>query len=146
MSRRSSKGKDVVTNDPSTSVAKRTRHSSQSSKDSNCERFKTPLTSHIYSDIFDRASPIVERVVEFDTLGTTFIPRIFESRDWANLFGNFEDPMDELVKECYSNSSDLGVELICWVRGKEFIITPNSIAEILCTTRPKNVDLTPYDD
>ena len=54
--------------------------------------------------------------------------------------------MDELVKECYSNSSDLGVELICWVKGKEFIITPNSIAEILRITRPKNVDLTSYDD
>ena len=54
--------------------------------------------------------------------------------------------MDELVKECYSNTSDLGVELICWVRGKEFIINPNSITEILHITRPKNVDLTPYDD
>ena len=54
--------------------------------------------------------------------------------------------MDELVKECYSNTSDLGVKLICWVRGKEFIINPNSIAEILHITRPKNVDLTPYDD
>ena len=59
------------------------------------------------------ASPIVERVVEFNTLKTTFVPRIFESRDWAALFGNFEDPMDELVKECYSNISDLGVELVC---------------------------------
>ena len=54
--------------------------------------------------------------------------------------------MDELVKECYSNTSDLGVELICSVRGKEFIINLNSIAEILHITRPKNVDLTPYDD
>ena len=113
MSRRSSKGKDIVTDDPSTPVAKRTQLSSQSSKDSNLERFRTPLTSHIYSNIFDRASLIMERVVEFNTLGTTFIPRIFEPRDWANLFGNFVDPMDELVKECYSNSSDLGVELIC---------------------------------
>ena len=88
----------------------------------------------------------MERVVEFDTLGTTFIPRIFEPRDWANLFGNFVDPMDELVKECYSNTSDLGVELIFWVRGKEFGISPNSIADILCITRPQNVDLTLYDN
>ena len=146
MSRRSSKGKDIVTDDPSTPVAKRTRLLAQSSKDSNSERFRTPLTSHIYSNIFDRASPIVEWVVEFDTLGTTFIPRIFEPRDWANLFGNFVDPMDELIKECYSNSSDLGVELICWVRGKEFIMTLNSIADILHITRPQNVDLTPYDE
>ena len=43
-------------------------------------------------------------MIKFDTLGTTFIPRIFESKDWANLFGNFEDPIDELVKEFYSNA------------------------------------------
>ena len=85
-------------------------------------------------------------MVEFDTLRTTFIPRIFEPRNWANLFGNFVDPMDELVKECFCNASDLGVELIFWVRGKEFGISPNSIADILCITRPENVDLTPYDD
>ena len=146
MSHRSSKGKDIVTDDPSTPVAKRTRLSSQSSQDFNLERFRTSLTSHIYSNIFDKASPVVERVVEFDTLGTTFIPRIFGPQDWENLFGNFVDPMDELVKECYSNTSDLEVELICWVRGKEFAISPNSIANILCITRPQNVDLTPYDD
>ena len=110
------------------------------------ERFSTPLTSQLHSNIFDKSTLIVERVVEFDTLGTTFIPRIFEPRDWANLFGNFVDPIDELVKECYSNTIDLGVELICWVRGKEFGISPNSIADILCITRPQNVDLTLYDD
>ena len=63
----------------------------------------------LLTSIFDLASPIVERVVEFDTLKTTFVPRIFESRDWAALFRNFGDPMDELVKEYYSNISDLGM-------------------------------------
>ena len=74
MSRRSSKGKDIVADDPATPVAKRTRLSSQSSQDSNEERFWTPLTSHIYSNIFDKSTPIVERVVKFNSLGTTFIP------------------------------------------------------------------------
>ena len=112
--------------------------------DYHLNHLKTPIVRGLelllthYSSIFDLASPIVERVVEFNTLKTTFIPRIFESRDWAALFGNFEDPMDERVKECYSNISDLGVELICWVRGKEFIINPNSIAEILHITRPQD--------
>ena len=146
MTRHSPKGKNIVTSDQSTPIAKQTQLLSQSSKDSNCERFITPLNSHIYSSIFDMASPIVERVIEFNTLKTTFVPRIFESRDWAALFENFEDPIDELVKECYSNISDLGVELICWVRGKEFIINPNSIVDILHITRPQNVNLTPYDD
>ena len=136
MTRRSPKGKNIVSNDQSTPITKRTRLSSQSSKDSNCEKFRTPLNSHIYLSIFDLAFPIVERVVEFNILKTTFVSRIFESRDWAALFGNFEDLMDELVKECYSNISDLGVELIYWVKGKEFIINPNSIADILHITRP----------
>ena len=144
MTRRSPKDKNIVPSDQSTPIAKRTRLSSQLSKDFNCKRFRTPLNSHIYSSIFDLASPIVERVVKSNTLTTTFVPRIFESRDWAALFGNFEDPMDELVKECYFNISDLGVKLICWVRGKEFIINPNSIVEILHITRPQNMNLTPY--
>ena len=136
MTRRSPKGKNIVSSDQSTLIAKRTRLSSQSSKDSNCERFTTPFNSHIYSSIFDMASPIVERVVEFNTLKTTFVPGIFESRDWAALFEKFEDLMDELVKECYSNISDPKVELICRVRGKEFIINPYSIVDILHITRP----------
>ena len=84
--------------------------------------------------------------MRFDTLGTTIIPRIFEEKDWADLFKNFEDPIDELVKEFYSNARFTGVELKCWVRGKEFIITPDYIAKVLRITRPVNANLTPYDD
>ena len=58
---------------------------------------------------------MVERILRFDTLGTTFIPRIFEEKDWADLFGNIEDPINELVKEFYSNARFTGVELKCWV-------------------------------
>ena len=76
----------------------------QSSKDSNRERFKTPLNSQTHSSIFEDATPTMERVLKFDTLGTTFIPRIFEAKDWANLFGNFDDPMEELVREFFSNA------------------------------------------
>ena len=61
--------------------------------------------------------------MRFDTLGSTFIPKIFADKDWANLFGNFEDPIDELVKEFYSNARFIGAKLKCWVRGKDFIIT-----------------------
>ena len=88
----------------------------------------------------------MEQVVKFDTLRTTFIPRIFEVKDWADLFGNFEDLMEELVKEFFSNARNIGVELKCWVRGKEFSINSNYIAKVLRITRPENVDLTPYND
>ena len=110
---RSSKGKEIVTDVSSSPIAKRTRLSSQSSKDSNRERFKTPLDSQTHSSIFEDASPIVEQVVKFDTSGTTFIPRIFEAKDWADLFGNFEDLMEKLVKEFFSNARYIGIEFKC---------------------------------
>ena len=46
---------------------------------------------------------MVERVIKF------------EAKDWDNLFGKFEDPIDELVKEFYSNARYPGVKLKCWV-------------------------------
>ena len=143
MSRRSSQGKEPMIDVPSSPVSKRTR---SSSPDSNSERFRTPLNSQTFSSIFVDAPTVVERVVKFDTLGTTFIPRIFEAKDWADLFGNFEDPIDELVKEFYSNARYTEVELKCWVRGKEFRINPNYIAKVLRINRQTNVGLTPYDD
>ena len=112
MSHRSSRGKEPVSDVPSSPVSKRTCHSSH---DSNNERFKTLLDSQTFSSIFEKAPIVVERILRFDTLGTAFIPRIFEEKDWADLFGNIEDPIDELVKEFYSNARFTGVELKCWV-------------------------------
>ena len=39
-----------------------------------------------------------------------------------------------------------GVELQCWVRGKEFTITLDYIALLLHITRSANVDRSPYND
>ena len=110
MSHRSSRGKKPVSDVPSSLVSKQTHRSSQ---DSNNERFRTPLDSQTHSSIFVKTPTVVERVVKFDTLGTTLIPRIFATKDWADLFGNFKDPIDELVKEFYSNARYTDVELKC---------------------------------
>ena len=88
----------------------------------------------------------MEQIVKFDTLGTTFILKIFEERDWPDLFENFKDPIEELVKEFYSNARFIGVELKCWVQGTKFSINADYITKVLRITRPKNVDQTPYDD
>mgnify|MGYP007088682133 CR=1 FL=1 len=110
MSRHSSRGKEPVIDVPSSPVSKRNQSSSQ---DSNSERFRTPLRFTDFLKHFCRCSYCGGRVVKFDTLGTTFIPRIFEAKDWFDLFGNFEDPINELVKEFYSNAKYTGVELKC---------------------------------
>ena len=54
---------------------------------------------------------MVERIIKFDTLGSTFIPRIFAGKDWIDLLGNFKDSTDELIMEFYSNARFTGVEL-----------------------------------
>ena len=72
--------------------------------------------------------------------------RLYVLIPWANLFENLEDPIDELVKEFDSNARFTGVELKCWVQGKEFIITPCYLANVLRINWPKNVDISPYDD
>ena len=71
---------------------------------------------------------------------------IFVDKYWVDLFGNFEDPIDELVKEFYSNARFTGVQLWCWVRGKEFIITPDYLAKIRRIIQPKKMDSSTYDD
>ena len=80
-----------------------------------CLKIQTVRDSQTFSSIFVDAPTVVERVIKFDTLGTTFIPRIFEAKDWVDLFGNFENPIDELVKEFYSNARYTEVELKYWV-------------------------------
>ena len=78
MSHHSSQGKKPVIDVPSSPVSKWTRRLSQAS---NSERFRTPLDSQTYLSIFEDAPTVVERVAKFDTLRTTFIPRIFEAND-----------------------------------------------------------------
>ena len=107
MSRHSSRGKDPVIDLTSSPMSKRTRHSSEVS---NSGRFKSPLDSQTFSSIFQDAPTVVERIVKFDTLGSIFIPKIFADKDWTDLFGNFEDPTNELIKEFYANARFTGVE------------------------------------
>ena len=83
MYNRSSRSKDHVIDLTSSLVSKRTRNLSD---DSVNERFKTPLDSQTFFSIFKSAPTVVEWIVRFDTLGSTFIPKIFADKDWTNLF------------------------------------------------------------
>ena len=62
------------------------------------------------------------------------------------MFGIFDEPIEELIKEFYSNAWFTGIELKCWVWGKDFIVTPDYLAKILQINRLGSVDLSPYDD
>jgi len=74
---------------------------------------------------------LIERVVEQASLLDMNIPKLFASKDCNYLLSNFEDPYEELVKEFYENAIFDGDELRCWVRGKDFTVTPSYLAIIL---------------
>ena len=101
MYRRSSHGKEQVIGLTPSPISKRTRHSSD---DFNNRRFKTLLNFQSFTNNFESAPIVVEGIVPFDTLGSTFIPNIFTDKDWTNLFRNFDDPIDKLVNEFYLNT------------------------------------------
>ena len=110
MSHRSSRSKEPLIDLTFTPISKRTH---QSSGNFDNKRFKTLLDSQSFNNNFKNEPTVVERIVRFDTLGSTFIPKIFANKDWANLFGSFKDPIKELVKEFYSNAWFIKAELKC---------------------------------
>ena len=110
MSHQSSRSKEPLIDLTFTPISKRTH---QSSGNFDNKRFKTLLDSQSFNNNFKNEPTVVERIVRFDTLGSTFIPKIFADKDWANLFGSFEDPIEELVKEFYSNAWFIKAELKC---------------------------------
>ena len=74
---------------------------------------------------------LIEKVIEQASLLDTNIPKWFNSKDWNYLLSNLDDPYEELVKEFYANAVFDGDELRCWVRGKDFTVTPSYLAIIL---------------
>ncbi|KAL0007643.1 hypothetical protein SO802_009145 [Lithocarpus litseifolius] len=101
MPQRSSRDKEPLIDLTSSPISKRTR---QSLENFDNKIFKTVQDSQSFNNNFENAPFVVERIVRFDTLGSTFISKIFADKDWDSLFGGFEDPIEKLIKEFYSNA------------------------------------------
>ena len=124
-----SKGKEPVIDLSSFSPkSKKTRSSTGVFDDT---RFRSYTAYQAYLNCFKDAPLGIERVVEQASLLDTNIPKWFTSKDWNFLLLNLEDPYEELMKEFYANAHFDGKELRCWVRGKDFTITPSYLALIL---------------
>ena len=128
MSHRSSRGKEPLIDLTSSPISKKT---SQSLANFDNKRFKSLMNAQSFNNNFKNASTLVKRIVRFDTLGSTFIPKIFVDKDWASLFGGVEDLIEELIKEFYSNAWFTRAKLKCWVYGKDFVITLDYLAKII---------------
>ena len=128
MSHQSSRGKEPLIDLTSSPISKKT---SQSLANFDNKRFKSLMNAQSFNNNFKNASTLVKRIVRFDTLGSTFIPKIFVDKFWASLFGGIEDLIEELIKEFYSNAWFTRAKLKCWVYGKDFVITMDYLAKII---------------
>ena len=84
-----------------------------------------------YNDHYKRAPIILERTVELESLEGTFIPDVFKERTWTKLLNPMGNVYKEFIREFYANVIVEGDCINCWLKGREFYVTRESIQEIL---------------
>ena len=84
-----------------------------------------------FNDYYKRATVIVERTVALETLENTFIPEVFKERKWTKLLNPMGNVYAEIIREFYANAIVERECIGCWLRGREFYISRESIQEIL---------------
>ena len=140
----SSKGKELVIDLSSFSPKlKKTQSSTRVYDDTH---FRSYATYQAYLNHFKGAPMLIERVVEQASLLDTNIPKWFTSKDWNYFLSNLEDPYEDLVKEFYANAIFDEDKLRCWVRGKDFTVTPSYLTIILNINRPVFVKPPVYNE
>jgi len=84
-----------------------------------------------FNDHYKRAPIILERTVDLESLEGTFILEVFNERTWRKLLNPIGNVYEDVIREFYANAFMEGDHINCWLRGKEFLITRESIQEIL---------------
>ena len=99
-----------------------------------------------YNDCYKRATIVMERAVQLDTLEDTSIPDMFKERTWTKLLNPSGNVYLEIIKEFFSNASVDRDHINCWVRHKEFVITRDPIQDFLEIRPPSQPITVQYDD
>ena len=80
------------------------------------------------------------------TLENTFIPKVFKERTWTKLLILSGIVFAEIIREFFANALVEGECINCWVRGREFYVTKESIQEILEVRPLTQQSYIQYDD
>ena len=110
------------------------------------ENFGSFKANMAYNDYYKRDSIIMERVVAMETLENTFIPKVFKERTWTKLLNSTGNVYAEIIREFFANAPGKGEHINCWLRGREFYVTRESIQEILEVRPPTQQSYIQYDD
>ena len=112
---------------PHKSVAKKSAKHPRYSPDS----FRSDDANMAYINHYKNATIFVEKSVDIESLRNTFIPEVFKERTWFKLLNPMGDVFECIVKEFFANAFVEGDHINCWVKGREFIVSRESIQELL---------------
>ena len=110
---------------PHKSAAKKSTKHPRHSPDS----FRNDDANMAYYDHYKNASIVMERNVDIESLENTFILEVFKERTWNKLLKPAGDVHECIIKEFFANAIAEGDHINCWVRGREFIVSRESIED-----------------
>ena len=84
-----------------------------------------------FLDHFKRALIVLKRTVDLESLEGTFIPDVFKERTWTKLLNPMGNVFEDIIREFFANAFVEGDHINCWLRGREFSISRESIQEVL---------------
>ena len=128
-----------------------TKHAATKRPTSKCARtdsnkFKSAKADMKYNYCYNKATIIMERVVQLESLKDTFILEVFKERTWTKLLNPVGVVYLEIIKEFFSNAAVDGDRIECWVRLKEFVITREIIQDFLEIRPPSQPISVQYED
>ena len=84
-----------------------------------------------FNDHYKRALIILKRTMDLDSLDGTFILDVFKERTWTKLVHLRGNVFEVIICEFFANDIVEGGHINCWLRGREFSITRDSIQDVL---------------
>ena len=108
-----------------------TKKSTSKRAGTDSDHFKSAEADMRYNDCYNKATIIMERVVQLESLKDIFIPEVFKERTWTKLLNPVGIVYLEIINEFFSNVVVDGDHIKCWVRHKEFVITKEIIQDFL---------------
>ena len=90
-----------------------TKKSSSKRARTNSDCFKSTKADMKYNGCYNKATIVMERVVQLESIEDTFIPEVFKERTWTKLLNPVGVVYSEIIKEFFSNATVEGDTINC---------------------------------
>ena len=77
------------------------------------DHFNSAKADMKYNDCYNKATIIMEKVIQLESLKDTFIPEVFKERTWTKLLNPVGIVYSEIIKEFFSNAVVDGDRIEC---------------------------------